>query len=385
MKMLFLIWNNLKRKKVRTLLTMLSILVAFLLYGYLVAIRKAFDMGVEVAGADRLVVTHKVSIIQLLPISYVSRLRSVEEVESVAYALWFGGYYQDPKNNMFGQIAVVPEDYFDLYPEFLLAPEQMEAWKATRTGAVVGRATAEKFDWNIGDKVPLTATIWPKKDGDRTWEFDIVGIYDGKEKSTDTTQFLFRYDYFDEARRDSEGMVGWYMVRVRDPDRAAETASEINAMFANSPYETKAETEMAFIQGFAKQVGNIGAIMVAILSAVFFTILLVAGNTMAQSVRERIGEIGVLKSLGFRDGQVLALILAESCLLACLGGGVGLALAWFMIAGGDPTGGALPIFFFPLDDLGIGVVLVLGLGLAAGLLPALQAGRLRIAEALRRA
>ena len=384
MKGAYLIWSNLKRKKVRTLLTVLSILVAFLLYGYLVAIRKAFDMGIEVAGADRLVVMHKVSLIESLPISYHARIANLEGVENVAHASWFGGYYQDPKNNMFGQIAVVPEDYLDLYPEFILPPEQMTAWEETRTGAVVGRSTADKFKWKIGDKVPLQATIWPKKGGDRTWEFDIVGIYDGEKKSTDTTQFIFRYDYFDEARARGEGQVGWFLVRVKDPEQATAIATEINDMFANSPYETKADTEMAFMQGFAKQVGNIGAIMIAILSAVFFIILLVAGNTMAQSVRERINEIGVLKSLGFRNGQVLGMVLAESCLMAALGGGLGLGLAWVMIASGDPTGGALPIFYFPLDDLAMGVALVLGLGLAAGLFPALQAGRMQIAIALRR-
>ena len=383
MKFLYLIWSNLKRKKARTTLTLLSIMVAFVLFGYLSAIRQAFDMGIDVAGADRLVVRHKVSLIQLLPESYQARIANVEGVDAVTHATWFGGIYQDPKN-FFGQFPVEPEVYLGLYPEFVLPEDQKQAWLQTRTGAVVGRSTADRFGFEVGDKLPIQATIWPKEDGGRTWEFDIVGIYDGAEKGTDTTQLLFHYDYFDEARAQGKGLVGWYTVRVDDPDRAAEIAADIDELFANSPYETKAETEKAFVQGFAKQVGNIGAIMVAILSAVFFTILLVAGNTMAQSVRERYMEIGVLKSIGFTHGQVLGLVLAESLILAVMGGLVGLGLAWLLIAGGDPTNGALPIFYFPADDLIVGVGLTAGLGLAAGILPALQARRLGIAEALRR-
>jgi putative ABC transport system permease protein len=286
--------------------------------------------------------------------------------------------------HLFAQMAVEPEDYLAMYPEFLLPAEQKQAWLDTRAGAIVGRSTANRFGFKIGDKVPIQATFWVKENGSRSWEFDVVGIYDGTEKGTDTTQFLFRYDYFEEARAQGKGQVGWYMVRVQDPDRAAEIAKTIDNTFANSPYETKAETEKAFVQGFAKQVGNVGKIMIAVLSAVFFTILLVAGNTMAQSVRERIKEIGVLKSVGFTHGQVLMLVLVESGCLAGAGGMIGLGLAWLLISSGDPTGGALPIFYFPLDDLILGAVLVLALGLAAGIFPALQAQRLRIAEALRR-
>lgn len=383
MKFLYLIWGNLKRKKTRTVLTGLSILVAFILYGYLAAIRQAFAMGIEVAGADRLMVRHKVSIIQSLPQSYQARIAGLDGVDAVTHASWFGGIYQEPKN-FFPQHPVVPEEYLDLYPEFLLPEDQKQAWLKTRTGAVVGRGTAERFGFKIGDKVPIQATIWAKQDGGRTWEFDIVGIYDGAKKGTDNTQFLFRYDYFDEARGIGKGQVGWYMVRVKDPDRAAAIAKAIDDLFANSPFETKAETEAAFVQGFANQVGNIGAIMMAIMSAVFFTILLVAGNTMGQSVRERLQEIGVLKSLGFTHGQVLGLVLGESCCLALIGGGIGLALSWVLIAGGDPTKGFLPLFYFPVQDLIAGAVLVLVLGLAAGILPALQAQRLSVANALRR-
>jgi len=383
MKYAHLIWSNLKRKKVRTTLTFLSILIAFILFGYMVAIKTAFDMGVSVVGEDRLVVRHKVSIVQLLPESYEARMEDLEGVAEATHATWFGGVYQRP-SNFFAQMPVKPEEYMAMYPEFILPEEQMDAWLSTRTGAIAGRATAERFGWEVGDRIPIQATIWLRQGGEQTWEFDLVGIYDGAEQATDTTQFLFRYDYFDEARQMGRGAIGWYLVRVDDPDRAAQVADAIDAEFANSPAETSAETEMAFIQGFAKQVGNIGAIMVGVLSAVFFTILLVAGNTMAQAVRERLNEIGVLKAIGFTDGQVLGMVLAESCLLALLGGVVGLLIVWYLISLGDPTGGALPIFFIPPGAFTIGVAMAAGLGLLAGIFPALQASRLRVADALRR-
>ncbi len=383
MKFLHLIWSNLKRKKLRTLLTLLSILVAFLLFGYLVAIRQAFNAGVSVAGADRLVVRHKVTLAMLLPESYGARIAQIQGVSEVAHATWFGGVYQKP-SNFFPQMPVVPEKYLSLYPEFILSPEAKAAWVKTRTGAVAGRKTADRFGWKVGDRIPIQATIWTKQDGNKTWEFDLVGIYDGAKQETDTTQLLFHYDYFEEARSHSKGEVGWYIVRVADPSRSAEIAAQIENEFANSSFETKAETEKAFVQAFAKQIGDIGKIMVAILSAVFFTILLVAGNTMSQTVRERIEELGVLKAMGFNSQQVLGLVLAESCFMAILGGFTGLGIAWLLIARGDPTNGALPIFFFPTRDLLIGVSLTIILGLATGILPAWQAMRLRIADALRR-
>ncbi len=383
MKFLRLVGSNLKRKKIRTLLTLSSILVAFVLFGYLAAIRQALSQGVDVAGADRLVVRHKVSIIQFLPESYEADMERIEGVAEATHATWFGGIYQEPQN-FFPQFPVKPEEYLAMYPEFLLPEDQKQAWLKSRTGAVVGRTTADRFEWKVGDKIPIQATIWTRSGGQRTWEFDLVGIYDGAEAGTDTTQFLFRHDYFDEARDMARGQIGWYYVRVEDPDKAAGVAAAIDNEFANSPAETKAETEGAFVQGFADQIGNIGAIIQAIVGAVFFTILLVAGNTMAQSVRERTGELAVLKAVGFTDAHVLGLVLTEAVTIAALGGFAGLGLSWFMISAGDPTGGLLPIFFLPRQDIVIGIVLVVVLGLLTGLLPALQAGRLRIADALRR-
>jgi putative ABC transport system permease protein len=383
MSSLRLVWSNLQRKKLRTLLTLLSILVAFVLFGYLAAIRKAFSAGIDVAGRDRLVVRHKVSLIQFLPESYKSQIQQIEGVELATFATWFGGIYQRP-SNFFAQMPVEPEAHLEMYPEYVLSAREQQAWFETRSGAIVGRGLAQRFGWKLGDRIPIEATIWIKKDGSRTWEFDIVGIYEGATKSTDTSQFFFRHDFFHETRGWGEGNVGWYTVRIKDPDRAAAIAAKIDARFANSAAETKTEPEGAFVQGFANQVGNVGAILTAILGAVFFTILLVAGNTMAQSVRERTSELAVLKTLGFSDGKVLGLVLAESLLLSGVAGGLGLVLGWTLVALGDPTRGAFPVFYFPIPDLLLGVTLAVLLGLVTGFLPARQAQRLQIADALNR-
>jgi putative ABC transport system permease protein len=382
MKFLPLVWANLKRKKLRTSLTLLSILVAFVLFGILCAIKQALVGGVALAGLDRLIVRHKVSLIQLLPESYKARMERIPGVAAVTHQTWFGGVYQDPKN-FFMQNPVVPEEFMAMFPEFILPPEQMDAWLKTRTGAIVGRNTANRFGWKIGDKVPITSPIWLRK----TWEFDIVGIFDGAKKGTDTTSLFFRYDYFDEARKAQNfgtGQVGWYTIRIKDPAQAATVARLIDEEFENSPAETKTEPEGAFAQGFANQIGNIAFIVAGILGAVFFTILLVTGSTMSQAVRERLGELGVLKAIGFTNGQVLSLVLAESCLLTVLGGLLGLGLASLIAAGGDPTGGMLPLFYLPTNDLLLGLAISVALGLITGILPAQQAMRLRVADALRR-
>jgi putative ABC transport system permease protein len=382
MRFLHLIWGNLRRKKLRTSLTILSILVAFVLFGFLSAIRQALTGGVSLEGADRLIVRHKVSIIQLLPESYKARMGRIPGVALATHQTWFGGIYQDPKN-FFMQCPVVPEEFLEIHPELILAPAQKQAWLQTRTGAIVGRKTADRFHWKLGDKVPIQSTIWTRPDGSRIWDFDIVGIYDGKDKNTDTTALFFRYDFFDEGRAFGKGQVGWYTVRVRDPERAAEVAKRVDQEFENSAAETKTEPEGAFVQAWTKQIGDIALITTAILSAVFFTILLVTGNTMSQAVRERTGELGVLKAIGFTNGQVLLLVMTESCLLAMLGGVLGLGLAWLIVSRGDPTG-MLPLYFLPARSLAAGLGLSAALGVATGIFPALGAMRLRVADALRR-
>jgi putative ABC transport system permease protein len=349
------------------------------------ALKLALGGGVNLADANRLVVRHRVSFIQPLPHSYQTRIGAIPGVSAVSHQSWFGGIYQDPKNQ-FGTFPVDPELFLAMNPEIALPEKEKETWLKTRTGAVVGRTLAERFKWKIGDRVPLKSPIWPSKDGG-AWEFEIVGIYDGTKKTADTSGFFFRYDYFDEARQYGTGLVGWYQVRVDDPKRAAEVAAAIDTEFANSPAETKAETEGAMFQGFAQQIGDIATIVTAILAAVFFTILLGAGNTMAQSVRERTQELGLLKAVGFSNELVLGVVLGESLAITVLGGILGLFLGWLMVTGLGQAGFIrqfFPIFFIPRDDLIIGVVLTIALGLVAGILPAIQAMRLRLAEALRR-
>jgi putative ABC transport system permease protein len=380
MKYLPLLWSSLWRKKVRTIFTLLSIFVAFLLFGLLMTIRGAFSFGVDIAGLDRLVLIHKVSLIMPLPVSYLERLRSTEGVVLASHQTWFGGVYQDP-SNFFAQIAVDPESFLKIYPEFRVPPDQLAAWAADRQGVIVGVDLARRFNWKVGDRIPIQGTIWQPKQG-QTWEFNVVGLYDG-EQGIDKTQFFFRYDYLNENRRTGDGLVGWYVVKIADPSSAQAMGAKFDEMFANSSAETKTTTEKGFVEGFAKQVGDIGAIMVAILIAVLFTMLLVAGNTMAQSVRERTNEVGVLKTLGFSNGSILALVLGESVLIAVLGGAAGLGLAWFIVQQGDPTG-MLPIFILPARDVAVGAGLIVLLGLVAGALPAATAMNLKITDALRR-
>jgi putative ABC transport system permease protein len=386
MKFLHLVWRNLMRRKIRTIITLLTIVVAFVLFGALMAIRAAFSMGIEIAGADRLMMIHKVSIIQPLPSSYGDRVKSLEGVKALTHANWFGGYYQEP-SNFVQSMAVDPATWLEMYPEFEVPADQKNAWFADRTGAVIGADLAKRMNWKIGDRVPLLAPIYQRAH-DGPWEFNISGIYNSNKQGVDKTQFFFHYDYLNEAMRklpNQGDAIGWYIFRVADPSTSDQLAKRIDDMFANSSAETKTATEKAFVSDFAKQIGDIGSIMIAIAGVVMFFILFVAGNAMAQSVRERINELGVLKTLGFSDGRILGLVLMESCTTAILGGGFGLVLIWAAITyGGDPTGGLLPIFHFPTRDVFLGIGLVLLLGFGTGLLPAMQASRLKIVDALRR-
>jgi putative ABC transport system permease protein len=382
MKFLSLVIANLKRKKLRTVLTVLSAFIAFLLFGLLCALKEGLMGGVNIADADRLIVRNKVTLIQPLPVSYEARIGRIPGVDAVAVSSWFGGIYQDPKN-FFATIPVKPETFLDVYREFKVPEDQRLEWLRTRNGAIVGPATMKRFGWKIGDTVPLTSPIWGQPKDQAAWEFKIVGTYEVTKKGGDTTTFYFRHDYFDEGKVERKGLIGWTTVRVKDPDQAAAVAKAIDAEFENSPYETKAEPEGAFAASFAQQVGDIGAIVAGVVSAVFFTILLVAGNTMGQAVRERTEEIGVLKAMGFTNGLVLVLVLMESCFIALLGGFLGLGLA-YLIASSDPIPTIIPTLNLPHRDLLTGAMFAIALGLIAGALPAVQAMRLQIATALRR-
>jgi len=382
MKYLHLIWAALFRSKTRTLLTLLSVVAAFLLFGMLDSVRVAFNAGGSVAGADRLVVASRLSITQTLPSRLTAQIAAVPGVEKVVYANWFGGIYRDPKN-FFPNFAVGP-DYFELYPEYTIPADQLEAFKADRTGAIVGAALAERHGWKVGDTIPLQATIFPK-DGSNDWSFTLRGIFEleDDQRRGEENQLMFHWDYFNEANDYIQDEIGWYMVKLTDIDQASRVAQAIDAISANSDHETKTQTEQAFNQAFIKQFADIGLIVSAIMGAVFFTLLLLTGNTMAQAVRERIPELAVLKTIGFTSRSVLMLVLAESVLLVVLGGLLGLAIAAaLMPAVSAASGGIVQLPTVQGQTWAVGLALMLAIGLVVGALPALRAMRLNIVDAL---
>lgn len=382
MKFMPLILANLFRKKLRTTLTIGSFAIAMFLFGLLAVMRGAFNQGVEIAGADRLVVINKVSLIQPLPISYRERILQIPGVKFVTFDSWFGGVYIE-KKNFFPQFAIDVDDQRQVFPEMVVPDDQWKAFLEDRQGAIVGSASAKRFGWKVGDKIPIQAAIF----GGDTWDFNLHGIYTAAQ-GNDLTQFWFHYKYLDERTPRLKGLVGWYTVKLNTPDDAIRVAKTIDDLSANSPFETKTETEKAFATSFAKQAGNIEFLILAIGAVVFFTLLLVTGNTMAISVRERIGELAVLKAIGFGDRFILFLVLGESLLIAVFGGILGLAackgLTLLIASAGDLLGGFLQ--FFHLSNAAIlqGLLASVAVGILAGIIPAASAMRLRVVQALRR-
>ena len=382
MKYFHLIWAALARSKTRTLLTLLSVTAAFLLFGMLDSVRVAFNSGGDVAGANRMVTMSRLSITQMLPYSLTEQVRAVPGVKQAAFAAWFGGIYRDPKN-FFANFSVSP-NYLDLYPEFKLPPAQKKAWLDDQRGAIVGEALAKRHGWKVGDTIPLQATIFPTH-GSNDWQFTLRGIYsvsDPKQKAQENVLF-FHWKYFDEANDYVKGRVGWFIVQ---PNKGASTdtiARAIDKLSANSDHETKTQSEQAFNQAFAKQFADIGLIVTAIMGAVFFTLLLLTGNTMAQAVRERIPELAVLKTIGFSDRSVLWLVLAESMLLVLLGGMAGLLIASAIVPGvSAASGGMIQLPGLLAETWVVGLVLMLAIGAGVGVLPALRGMRLNIVDAL---
>jgi putative ABC transport system permease protein len=378
MKYLPFIFRNLFRKKTRTILTIGSIAVAIFLFGLLVTIETALNAGVDVAGVDRLIVRNKTSLIMPLPLSYQERLRQIDSVTEATFATWFGAIYQEPKN-FFPQFAIDTDTYRTVFPEFEVSDAEWSSFLADQEGAVVGKLTAERFGWKVGDRIPLQGTIWTG-----TWEFNIRAIYEGSRSGDNESQLWFHWKFLEESRSLGKGTVGWYTVKIDDSDQAVTVTRTIDERFSNSAYETSTETEQAFAAGFAKQVGNIKMLIMSIGAVVLFTLLLVTGNTMAMAVRERVPELGVLKTLGFGDRTVLFLVLAESLIIATVGGAIGVGLAKLFTLGGDPTGGMLPVFYLSTREMLLGLGIAIFVGLAAGSIPALTAMNLRIVDALRR-
>ena len=384
MNKLGLVWSNLFRRKLRTTLTLFSVLVAFLLFTLLRTVTVAFSGGgFSQPGIDRLVVAPKYSIIDPLPVSLLQQIESVQGVENAAHADWFGGVYQDARN-FFPQYPVQPLDWFDLHPEYRIDAAELEAFARTRTGAVAPAELAEKYGWQVGDKIPIQGQIYAQRDGSRLWEFDLVGTYRGPENEPQPSEFLFQYERFSEANEYGPGNVGWYMVRVADSERAAEVAGAIDALFENSVNPTRTSTEAEYNRQFVEQMGNIELMMTGILGAVFFTILLLTGNTMAQGLRERVPELAVLKTLGFTDSGVAWLMLGEAVLLCVFGALLGVVAAFGVAAAVGPQLEAILGEFevsWSIVAAALGTSVLLGV--VVGVVPSLAARRLTIVDALR--
>jgi putative ABC transport system permease protein len=379
-----LLFAGLFRKKTRIVLTLLSIVVAFVLFGLLQAVKLAFESGADTADAKRLLTTARYSIIEPLPMAYLRRIEQVPGVVGLASADWFGAKYQN-ESNAFPVFAVDPRRYLDMYPEFTIAPEERAHFVATRTGAVAGRRLVDRYGWRLGQRLPIASEIHPKTDGSMTWEFELVGILDAEDPAVrgNTDIVLISAAYFDEARQFGKGKTGWYIVRIADAGQARAIAATIDRLFANSPDETKTQPEKEFAVGFAKQIGDIGMLVTRILLAVFFTILILTGNTMAQSIRERIPELAILKTLGFSDRTVTALVLAESFTLVLGGGAIGMGAATaLMPAVNRSTGGRFPPLFVSPETWLLALAVAVALALAIGLPPALRVARLKIVDAL---
>ena len=386
MKFIGLIRANLFRKKIRLLLTLGSFAVAMCLFGLLVVIRGAFNQGIDVAGANRLVSYNRIGLINPLPLSYRDRILQVPGVTGVTHQNWFGGVYQDPKN-FFPQFVIDPESQRKMYPEFSIPDDQWQNFLKDRQGAIVGAFTAKKFGWKVGDRIPIQGTFLPG-----TWEFNIDGIYHGTRANDDESQFWFQWDNFEnyiETKKITRylGMVGWYTIKIDNPDNALRVAKAVDSLFANSDYETHTDSEANFAAGFAKQMGNIQFLILSIGSIVFFTLLLVTGNTMAIAVRERTSELAVLKAVGYSDRFVLLLVLFESMVIAAFGGVLGLLAAkgfTLLPANVNPIRSFFPLLYLSTGMFAVGVTAALTVGLVSGVLPAFGAMRLRVVDALRR-
>lgn len=385
MKYFGLVWKSIWRKRIRTSLTILSVLVAFMLFFLLNAIGQALTGGgATIEAASRLVVIHKVSLINPLPLAYLNKIRAVPGVDRASHATWFGGYYQEP-SQQFGQFPIDADEYLPMYPELEIPPAQLEAFLANRTGALIGRSLAETYGLEVGDRIPIQA-MWTKQDGSQTWEFDIEGIMTNTSKGGSDAMFFFHYDYFNEARAFMRDVVGWYVLTLAEGANPVEVANAIDAQFENSAAETETSTEDAFAKSFMEQMGNIALIVQLILGAVFFTLLLVTGNTMAQSVRERVGELAVLKTVGFSDRTVLGVVLAESILIIVIGGGLGLlAGAGLAAIASDALSATMGVgLSVTSESIALGVTIMIAAGILAGIFPALHAMRLTIVDALAR-
>ncbi|MDY0743146.1 FtsX-like permease family protein [Paucibacter sp. R3-3] len=385
MKYLHLIWAALFRRKTRTVLTLVSIITAFLLFGLLDAVRISFQQaGQSANGASRLQTGSRLSFIQTLPISLLQQIEKVPGAKLVTYANWFGGAYKDPHNQVFS--FAVADNYLDLFPEIDVSADERKTWLATKNGVLVGETLAKRFGWKVGDRLPLQSQIFPDRDGSKNWQFQVSGILRAKDKKSGgffDGMVLLHWKFFDDTTPYNQGAAGWYVTKVDDVNNADRVARAIDALSSNSDHETRTQSEQAATAAWIKQLADIGLIVGSIMGAVFFTLVLLAGNTMMQAVRERTSELAVLKTLGFSDRSVLAMVLAESGLLLLIGGCIGLGLASVLgpaISAG--SGGTLNLPAAGAGSWAEGIVLMLVIGAIVGALPAWCAMRLNIVDAL---
>jgi len=379
-----IVWANMRRRKLRLVFTFVSILLAFLMFAMLDALRTSLAGVVNVVGADRVLVQSKVSMVVALPRAHYEKIRALPGVKAAAPFNWFGGMYKDAKRPIQMQ-ATDPDEFLRVYPDVTLTPAEITAWKQNRQGMIVGEVLARNNGWKIGDRVPIRSQIWRKLDGSDTWQFDIVGIYGVNGSGVNKASAFFQYDYFNESLQFGKDQTGLIAVRVDDPAQSDAISARIDALFENSANETKTATERQFVKRLLEQIGNVGAILVSVATAVFFTMLLVTANTMAQSVRERTNEIGVLKTLGFSGKVILTQVLLESLTLTLCGGLAGLGLGWLLAGGvGVAIKDYFPSFHVGVGTFVVGIALMLVFGVVTGLWPALTAMRLKIVDALRR-
>jgi putative ABC transport system permease protein len=385
MSMFGLMWSNLFRKRTRTILTLFSVTIAFMLFMLLRGIADSFTGGnFNLVGIDRLMVAPKYSIVDPLPVSQEQQIENVPGVDAASHGNWFGGQYVDPKN-FFAKYPVVPQEHFDMFPELLIEPDQLDAFIRTRTGAVASEGLAKKFGWQVGDVIPIKGDIYAQDDGTRLWQFELVGTFGYPEGEPAQNLFLFNYQYFAEAVEDwAKDTVGWWSVRLSEPERAGEIARQIDSLFENSQNPTRTATEDEYSRQFAKQLGDIGLITTMIMGAVFFTIILLTANTMTQALRERIPELAVLKTIGFTDTKVSLLVLGEALLLCIAGGVAGIGLAFGMLSVvGETLASILGQFDYSAANVAAALGLAVVIGLVIGAVPAITARRLTIVDALR--
>jgi putative ABC transport system permease protein len=380
-KYLGLVLKSALRSKRRTALTVLSVAVAIFLFASLRGVLDGFNAATEASSSTRIVTQRSTSLFFAMPISYAEAIRGTPGVQDVTWVNWFGGVYKDP-TNFFAQYAIEPESYLRMYPELVLRPEEKQAFLEDRTGCIVGGGLARSYGFKLGDTITLKVGI--PNYGIRDFDFTVRGIYRSGGATVDNQSMMFHWKYADE-RSTQKGLAGWYVVQIADPDQAAQVAGAIDRTFANSPFETKTDTEKAFQSTFVSMFGNINLLLGSIALAVVITTLFVAGNTMAMSVRERTTEIAVMRTLGFQAATIFLLIAGEALLMSIGGGLAGALLARVVVNPTFfPTGGFIPAIAVNNANVATGVGLSAVIGLLAGAIPATMAARLRIVDALRR-